>query len=70
VITPVVVEGSDSAVGVNVGADVTYMVTDLIGAGVLLRYAKSTAEVSAADSQSVDVDAGGFQFAVGVRVRF
>jgi hypothetical protein len=70
VITPVVVEGSDSAVGVNVGADVTYMITDLIGAGVLLRYAKSTAEVSAADSQAVDVRAGGFQFGVGVRVRF
>jgi hypothetical protein len=70
VIAPQVVEGSDSAVGVNISADATYMITDLIGAGVLLRYAKSTAEVSAADSQSVDVDAGGFQFAVGVRVRF
>jgi hypothetical protein len=70
VITPAVVEGSDSAVGVNVGADVTYMITDMIGAGVLLRYAKSTAEVSADGSPSVDVDAGGFQFGVGVRVRF
>jgi outer membrane protein with beta-barrel domain len=70
VITPRVVEGSDSAVGVNISADVTYMVTDMIGAGVLLRYAKSTAEVSADGSQSVDVDAGGFQFGVGVRVRF
>jgi hypothetical protein len=37
---------------------------------VLLRYAKSTAEVSAADSASVDVRAGGFQIAVGVQVRF
>ena len=37
---------------------------------VLLRYAKSTAEVSAADSPAVDVRAGGFQIAVGVRVRF
>lgn len=70
VITPAVVEGSDSAVGVNVSADATYMITDLIGAGVLLRYAKSTAEVSATDSASVDVDAGGFQIALGVRVRF
>jgi len=70
VITPHVVEGSDSAVGVNIGADATYMITDLIGAGVLLRYAKSTAEVSASGSPSVDVRAGGFQIAVGVRVRF
>jgi hypothetical protein len=70
IIAPVVVEGSDSAVGVNISADTTYMITDLIGAGVLLRYAKSTAEISASDSQSFDVRAGGFQIAVGVRVRF
>jgi hypothetical protein len=70
VITPQVVEGSDSAVGVNVGADATYMITEHLGAGVLLRYAKSTAEVSASGSQSVDVRAGGFQIAVGVRARF
>ena len=70
VITPAVVKASDSAVGVNISADATYMITDMIGAGLLLRYAKSTAEVSAADSQSVDVRAGGFQIAVGVRVRF
>jgi Outer membrane protein beta-barrel domain len=70
VIAPQVVEGSDSAVGVNISADATYMITDLIGAGVLLRYAKSTAEVSAADSQPADVRAGGFQFGFGVRVRF
>ena len=51
----VVVEGTDSAVGVNVGADVTYMITDMIGAGVLLRYAKSTAESRQPIRQSVDV---------------
>jgi Outer membrane protein beta-barrel domain len=70
VITPVVVEGSDSAVGVNISADTTYMITDLISAGVLLRYAKSTAEITPSDSQSFDVRAGGFQIAAGVRVRF
>jgi opacity protein-like surface antigen len=70
VITPHVVEGSDSAVGVHVSADATYMVTDNIGAGVLLRFARSTAEVSAESSQSIDVKAGGFQIAAGVRVRF
>jgi hypothetical protein len=70
VIAPKAVEGSDSAVGVNVSADATYMITDLIGAGVLLRYAKSTAEITAPGSQPFDVRAGGFQIAVGVRVRF
>jgi opacity protein-like surface antigen len=70
VITPHVVKASDSAVGVHVSADATYMVTDNIGAGVLLRFARSTAEVSAENSPSVDVKAGGFQIAAGVRYRF
>ena len=71
VITPRASKGSDSAVGVNISADVTYMVTDMFGAGVLLRYAGSTAEISVAEApQSVDVQAGGFQIAAGVRVRF
>jgi len=70
VITPRAVEGSDSAVGVNISADATYMITDMFGAGVLLRYAKSTAEISAQGSQAFDVRAGGFQIAAGVRVRF
>jgi hypothetical protein len=70
ILEPVVVKGSDSAVGVNISGDLTYMVTETFGAGVLLRYAKSTAKITADGSQSTDVRAGGFQFAVGVRARF
>jgi Outer membrane protein beta-barrel domain len=70
-VTPKVAEGSDSAVGVNLSADATYMVTDMIGAGVLIRFARSTAEITTEEaSQSTDVKAGGFQIAAGVRVRF
>ena len=69
-ITPQVVEASDSPVGVNVGADITYMVTDRVGAGVLLRYAPGSAELTPPGGGPVSLDAGGFQFAAGVRVRF
>ncbi|MBK5298449.1 MAG: outer membrane beta-barrel protein [Vicinamibacteria bacterium] len=69
-ITPVVATLSDSPVGVNLGADVTYMVTKSIGAGVLLRYATGSADFATASGTSISLDAGGFQFAVGLRVRF
>jgi opacity protein-like surface antigen len=69
-ITPQVVEASDSPVGVNVGADITYMVTERVGAGVLLRYAAGSADLTTPGGGAVSLDAGGFQFAAGVRVRF
>lgn len=68
--TPQVVEASDSPVGINVGADVTYMVTKTFGAGVLLRYAGGSADLSTPSGASLSLDAGGFQFGAGVRVRF
>jgi hypothetical protein len=73
-IAPTVVEESDSAVGVNFGADVTYLVKAMakqsIYAGVLLRYATGSAELTTPSGGNVSVDAGGFQFGVGLRVRF
>ena len=69
-ITPRVVEVSDSPVGVNFGADVTYLVTRTVGAGVLLRYATGSADLATPGGSSVSLDAGGFQFAAGLRVRF
>jgi Outer membrane protein beta-barrel domain len=69
-IAPVVVEASDSPVGVNFGADLTYMVTKTIGAGVLLRYATGSADLATPSGSSLSLDAGGFQFAGGLRVRF
>lgn len=69
-ITPQVVEAKDSPVGVNLGADVTYLVTERIGAGVLLRFATGSADLSTPNGGAVGLDVGGFQFAAGVRVRF
>jgi Outer membrane protein beta-barrel domain len=70
-LTPVIVKGSDSPVGVNIGADATYMVTKTFGAGLLLRYAHGTASITpAANAAAVEIRAGGFQVAVGLRARF
>jgi hypothetical protein len=69
-ITPQVVEASDSPIGVNVGADITYMVNQRIGAGVLLRYAAGSADFTTPGGGAIGLDVGGFQFAAGVRVRF
>ena len=70
VMSPQVVEASDSPVGVNVGADVSYMVTKSFGAGVLLRYASGSADLVTPSGASLSLDAGGFQLGAGVRIRF
>jgi Outer membrane protein beta-barrel domain len=71
VMAPTSTELSDSAVGVNISADAAYMVTKNIGAGLLLRFARSTATLTAPEATgSVDVRTGGFQVGVGLRVRF
>lgn len=69
-ITPRVVEVSDSPVGVNVGVDVSYLVTNNFGAGILLRYATGSADFATPGGSAVSLDAGGFQFAGGIRLRF
>jgi hypothetical protein len=68
--SPQVVEADDSPVGVNFGADITYLVTSSIGAGVMLRYATGSADFATPGGGSVSLDAGGFQFGAGLRVRF
>ena len=69
-ITPSVVEISESPVGFNVGADVTYLFTKTLGAGVLLRYAGGSEDFATPNGSPVSIDVGGFQFAAGLRVRF
>jgi hypothetical protein len=70
-ITPAVQEFSDNATGVNVSGDIAYKITKNFGAGMLLRFAKSTASLDTPNSATaIDVRAGGFQIAFGVRARF
>ena len=62
-----IVKAKETGVGINLGADVTYLVTPRFGAGVLLRYTHGSVDVpGATDSLAV----GGVQFGVGLRVRF
>jgi hypothetical protein len=68
-IDAVVIKGKDTAVGVNISGDFTYMISNRFGAGVLLRYAKSTANIDDGGT-STEVRAGGFQFGIGARMRF
>lgn len=57
---------SETGVGVNLGVDVTYLITPKIGAGVLMRYAGASVDLPTVDSLKV----GGFQIGVGGRYRF
>jgi hypothetical protein len=59
-------KASETALGVNLGVDVTYLVTKKIGAGLLMRYAGSSVDLPWVDS----LDVGGFQIGAGLRYRF
>ena len=59
----------ETGVGFNVGTDVTYMFTDILGAGGFFRYASGSVDfTTSAGVQSID--AGGAQAGGGVRLRF
>jgi hypothetical protein len=53
--------------GLNLGVDVTYLLTEKVGAGVLARYTWGSADI---DDASDSLTVGGFQLGVGVRYRF
>lgn len=60
-------EVNKTTIGVNVGVDVTYLVTKRIGVGGLARYTKGSAEL---DGVAKKLTVGGFQIGGGVRIRF
>lgn len=62
-------EVTKTGVGVNVGADWSYMVTPQIGGGIFLRYSAASASLSAG-GLSAQTDLGGFQIGGGLRARF
>lgn len=61
---------SASGVGAHAGADLSWMVSRRIGAGVLLRYAAAGLDLNASASRAVSSDAGGVQAGAGLRVVF
>jgi hypothetical protein len=61
---------SETAMGFNIGVDSVYMFSPRIGGGLTLRYTGATVDLRGATGHDVDLDAGGFQAAVGLRLRF
>lgn len=57
----------ETAVGINLGVDVTYMITPRFGVGGLARFTRGSVDLEGA-SESLTV--GGFQIGGGLRVRF
>lgn len=59
----------ETGIGINVGADVSYMFTEFLGAGGFFRYTSGSVDfTTTAGVQSID--AGGAQVGGGLRVRF
>ena len=56
-----------STTGINLGVDVTYLITKRMGVGALARYTRGSADL---DGASDKLTVGGFQIGVGARLRF
>ncbi len=59
---------NESAIGLHAGVDVRYLILKNAGLGMFLRYAKGGVNSDLVQGGRLDV--GGFQYGVGVRVRF
>ena len=59
-----------SAVGFNVGADVSYMLSSRVGVGTMVMFSHARAALRAADGHDLSVDAGGAHIGGGLRIRF
>ena len=59
----------ETGIGGNVGADVTYMFTDILGVGGFVRYTTGSVDFTTSDGVQ-RLDAGGTQAGIGVRARF
>lgn len=65
-----VTDASGWGYGFNFSADATYVVSGNLGVGLLLRYTRGSVDLDLVEGETVEVDAGGFQIAGGIRVRF
>ncbi len=59
-----------SAIGFNVGVDVSYFFSDYIGVGGLVRYSRATVDFTAADGDTLQVVTGGPYVGGGLRIKF
>lgn len=58
------------AAGFNAGVEGVWMFNRRFGAGALVRFTRATVKLDAPGSRTIEVDAGGTQAGVGLRVRF
>ena len=61
---------SVSAIGYNIGVDVTYFLFERVGLGFVARYSRATATVELGGAPQPTLDLGGMQAAGGLRFRF
>ena len=62
-----IVREDKTGVGINLGVDLSYLITPRIGAGILARYTVGSVDLDAA-TESLTV--GGFELGFGARIRF
>jgi opacity protein-like surface antigen len=60
----------DSPFGFNVGGSLDYVLNKNFGLGAQVRFSRATAKLVPAQGASLDIDAGGFQVAAGLRIFF
>ena len=63
-------ERTDTAFGINLGADVAYFLTPAIGFGMTIRFVRASVDLGPEGSALHGLDAGGIQFGFGARLRF
>ena len=59
-----------NGVGFNVGADLTFMVSRVLGVGYFARFSSTSIDVPASSGSTLSVKVGGFQTGGGLRLRF
>jgi hypothetical protein len=64
------VELDDEPIGFNAGASLTYRLTDVFGVAFQARYSHAGIEISRAEGDSIELDAGGFRVGGGIRISF
>ena len=63
-------EQSESAVGYNVGAEVAFFFSEVVGLGALVRFSGASVDLASEDAGVVPVDIGGVHVGGGLRLRF
>jgi len=61
---------TQTALGVTAGADVTFLLTDRLGVGGLVRFSRASLELTTTGARTLTLTAGGLQVGGGLRLRF